>query len=391
MIGGQIQTTNHWIGIAKFGADTVRYLHSNGRMDTVITYPGNIGVYLNFGDASRSFAYISDKYHITPELYITLGLRYDYFSYSKQGQISPRGCIAYEILPTTTLSLALGQYWQEQPLPFYADFRNIGYNKQLANSEADHIVLGLQHILDDGIKLSVESYYKRFKNIAIGEEFIHSYLDSIFWSDKNFAIGKRTSYGIEFLLQKKQVTNYYGTVSVSLSKTIDEDPRLGKEGNTYPSQYDYPVIINLVGGKIVKGVRSWLDDQIFLIKYPSYILPVSDEMEISFKYRYQTGGPYTPLNRTTFKQSRVGGVAWSQFGWISSSDINSARYPDYSRLDIEWISRFYMQNWNINVYIALMNVFNTKNVFYYNYRSDGTIGVTYQFGFFPVGGIEVEF
>ena len=391
MIGGQFQTTNHWDALAKFGSDTVRYLHSDGSMDTVITYPGNIGVHLKFGEVSRSSAYISDKYHISPELYITLGLRYDYFSYSKQGQISPRGCIAYEILPTTTLSLALGQYWQEQPLPFYSDYRNIGYNKQLANEEADHIMLGLQHIMDDGIKLSVESYYKKFKNIAIGEDFVHSYQDSTFFSDKNFTLGKRTSYGVEFLLQKKQVTNYYGTVSISLSQKIDDDPRLGKEGNTYPSQYDYPVIINLVGGKIVKGVRSWLDEQIFFLKYPSYILPFSDEMEISFKYRHQTGGPYTPRTKTTSKQYREGGVQWSQYSWISSSDINSTRYPDYKRLDIEWISRFYLQNWNINVYLALMNVFNTKNVFYYDYRSDGTIGVTYQFGFFPVGGVEIEF
>jgi hypothetical protein len=393
MMGGQIQTTNHWNGMTAFGADTIRYdRNRDGRMDTIVTtYPGNIGTDLKFGDASRMYAYISDKYHITPELYITLGLRSDYFSYSKQGQISPRGCIAYEFLPTTILSLALGQYWQEQPLPYYSDYRSIGYNKQLANAEADHVVFGLQHIMDDGIKLSMETYYKRFKNIGVSENFIHSFLDSTFWSDRNRALGKRTSYGLEFLLQKKQVTNYYGTVSVSLSKTIDNDPRLGKEGNTYPSQYDYPVIVNLVGGKIVKGLRSWLNDQPFFIKYPSYILPFSDEMEISFKYRYQTGGPYTPRNSSTFRQYREGGIKWSQFSWIESSNINSARYPDYSRLDIEWISRFYMENWNINVYIALMNVFNTKNVFFYNYRSDGTIGITYQFAFFPVGGIEVEF
>jgi outer membrane receptor for ferrienterochelin and colicin len=145
MMGGQIQTTNHWTGMTAFGADTIRYdRNRDGRMDTIVTtYPGNIGTDLKFGDASRMYAYISDKYHITPELYITLGLRYDYFSYSRQGQISPRGCIAYEILPTTTLSLALGQYWQEQPLPYYSDYRSIGYNKQLANAEADHVVFGL--------------------------------------------------------------------------------------------------------------------------------------------------------------------------------------------------------------------------------------------------------
>jgi hypothetical protein len=114
-------------------------------------------------------------------------------------------------------------------------------------------------------------------------------------------------------------------------------------------------------------------------------------MEISCKYRYQTGGPYTPNVWTTREQTWEGGVQWSRGAWKSSDQINSVRYPDYSRLDIQWISRFYMQHWNINVYIALMNVCNTKNVFYYEYRTDGTRETVYQFTFFPVGGIEIEF
>ena len=92
---------------------------------------------------------------------------------------------------------------------------------------------------------------------------------------------------------------------------------------------------------------------------------------LAAEYRYQTGGVYTPMESTTSEQVWEGGVQWSRGAWIASDQINSVRYPDYSRLDIQWISRFYMQNWNINVYIALMNVMNTKNVFYYEYRSDG--------------------
>jgi hypothetical protein len=395
MAGAQIQTTSHWTGTTRFLGDSVRYsqtIPGFGTLDTIIVQPdGYIPNNIKFGEASKTFAYISDKYNIMPQLNLTLGLRYDYFTYSQQGQMSPRGSIAYEILPpTTTLSLSAGEYWQTQPLPYYSDRLNRGINKELPNAQSSHMMLGIQHILDEGIKVSLETYYKKFSGIAVSQEFIHS-ADLLYRSDTNLAIGNRRSYGLEFLAQKKQVTNYYGTISISLSKTEDDDPRIGQEGKTYPSQYDYPVILNLVGGKIVKGVRSWLNDQAFFIKYPLYILPLSDEMEVSFRYRYQTGGPYTPQQFSSSQQFWEGGMKWSKGMWKASDRVNSERYPDYSRLDIQWISRFYMQNWNINVYISLMNLFNTKNVFYYEYRSDGTRETVYQFTFFPVGGIEVEF
>ena len=397
MAGVQFQTANHWLGTASYARDTRRYFlptPGNGTLDTIIvSLPnGNIQNNIRFGDASKWYTYLSDKYHLLPQLNLTLGLRYDYFTYSKQGQFSPRGSLSYEIIPpTTTVSLSAGDYWQVQPLPYYADPLNSGINKELPSERAQHIVFGVQHILDEGIKASLEAYYKKFSNVAMNQQFIHSIVDETYRSDTTLAVGKRQSFGLEFFIQKKQVTNYYGTLSVSLSKTEEEDPRIGHEGKTYPSQFDYPVIINLVAGKIVKDIRSWFNDQPFFIKYPAYILPFSDEMEISCKYRYQTGGPYTPNVWTTREQTWEGGVQWSRGAWKSSDQINSVRYPDYSRLDIQWISRFYMQHWNINVYIALMNVCNTKNVFYYEYRTDGTRETVYQFTFFPVGGIEIEF
>jgi hypothetical protein len=394
LLGAQIQTSNRWKNTVQIFSDTVRYFIPQTEMytDPPIVSPGGvIENDLHFGDANKMYTYISDKYRVLPRLTMTLGVRYDYFSFSKQGQFSPRVNIAYEIFPpTTTISLAAGEYWQTQPFPYYGDPQNRWINKELSNAKASHIVLGLQHILDEGIKLSVEAYYKRFQNIVVSKEFIYS-ADKTFRSDSNLAVGQRESYGVEFFLQKKQIANYYGTISVSLSKTEDFDLRIPKLVDRYPSQYDYPVIVTLVGGKVAKGARSWLNDQPFFIKYPLYILPISDEMEISFRYRHQTGGSYTPNDYTPYIQKRVGGIMWSQGAWQASDRINSMRYPDYSRLDLQWISRFYMQSWNINVYIALMNVLNHKNVFYYEYRSDGTIETAYQFAFFPVGGIEVEF
>lgn len=393
-IGGQVQTGRKWDNDVFLAADTSRFdLNRDGIYETspIITPPFNYHSRMKFGDASKYYIFASDKYSISPVLALTLGLRYDHFTYSGRGSLSPRASLAYQIYaPTTTITFATGQYYQTQPFPYYSDYRQVGINTHLDNMKADHYVLGVEHFFDRGLKFSIEGYYKKYNKVAVSEDFVYSAVDT-FWSDKMLPVGERIAYGVEFFMEQKQVEDYYGTLSISLSKTKMKDPRIPKIVDWYNSEYDYPVIVTALAGKVVKGVRDWLDDAPFFLKYPSYILPLSNEMEISFKYRYQTGRPYTPQEYVTWKQDREGGVKWSRGSWIATKDENSARYSNYSRLDLQWLSRFYMKGWNINVYVAMMNVLNTKNVFFENYRSDGTVETVYQFAFFPVFGIEAEF
>jgi hypothetical protein len=393
-VGAQIQTARLWKNDVYVAPDSTRYdLNHDGYHETgpVVT-PG--WIYHDrqgFGDASKYYLYASDRYEAATRLFLTLGLRYDHFTYSGQGSVSPRASIVYQIVPSlTTATFSMGRYYQTHPFPYYGDGRQLGYNRNLANMVADHYVLGFEHILDRGLKLSIEAYYKKYRRLAVSEDFIYSAVDT-FWSDRNLSVGERTAYGLEFFLEQKQVEDYFGTLSVSLSKSREGDPRIPQIRKDYPSEYDYPLILTALAGKVVKGVRSWLNETPFFIKYPSYILPLSDEMEISFKYRYQSGRPYTSSEYVTWKQSREGGVKWSRGAWISSGDRNGARYPSYSRLDLQWLSRFYLSQWNINLFVGLMNVLNNKNVFYENHRSDGTVETVYQFTFFPVVGVEVEF
>ena len=393
-IGGQIQTARAWKNDVFLASDTARFdLDRNGTYETgpVVVPNWVFNQQMGFGDASKYFVYASDRIRMSSRFFLTLGLRYDHFTYSAQGTVSPRASLSYQIIPAvTTLTLALGRYYQTHPLPLYSDRRNLGYNHFLANMQADHYVLGLEHVLDRGLKFSLEAYYKNYRGAAVSEDFVYSAIDT-FWSDRNLTIGQRYAYGAELLVEQKQVEDYFGTLSVSLSKSKEKDPRIPSVVDYYPSDYDYPIIVTVLAGKVVKGVRDWLNTTPFFIRYPSYVLPLSNEMEISFKYRYQTGRPYTPYEYVTWKQEREGGVKWSRGSWMAARSHNSARYSDYSRLDLQWLSRFYLSNWNINIYIALMNVTNTKNVFYENYRSDGTKETVYQFSFFPVGGVEVEF
>jgi hypothetical protein len=391
--GVQLLTVSSWHDRVWAQGDTMRYdLNHDGVFETgpVLVPVSSIDQRLKLGSASKSYAYAQDKFKITPELTLTLGLRYDGFTYSGAGEFSARSSLSYLIAPPTTITLAAGRYPQTHPLPDYGDRLNTGVNRSLPDMRADHVVLGVEHILADGLKMSVEAYYKKYSRIAVSEDFVYSAIDT-FWSDRNLAIGKRRSYGVELLIEKKQVKDLFGMLSVSLSRTEDTDPRVPRLVSSYPSEYDYPVLVTALGGHVVRGLRDVLDEMPFFIKYPSYVLPFSNEMEISFKYRFQTGRPYTPLLATSDRQFREGGIKWSRVAWVESPGINSARYPNYSRLDLQWISRFYFRTWNINVFIALQNVLNTKNVFYQNHRSDGTVETVYQFAFFPVGGVEVEF
>jgi hypothetical protein len=392
--GLQVRSTRKWKNDIFVEADTSRFdLNRDGGFETgpvvvpQYAYHNEMGL----GDVNMYYMYASDKFMITPQFALTLGGRYDHFTYSGRGVLSPRASLSYQLVPQlTTLTFATGLYYQTQPFPYYSDRRDIGYNKTLNDMRATHFVLGFEHIFDLGLKMSIETFYKKYDRIAVSEDFIYSAIDT-FWSDRMLTIGERSAYGIEFFLEQKQVSELFGTVSLSFSRTLEKDPRIPKRADTYPSEYDYPVIVTLIGGKVVKGAREWLNDAPFFLKYPSYLLPLSNEMEISFKYRFQTGRPYTAKEYVSWKQNREGGVKWSRGAWVDSDDYNGARYPNYSRLDLQWLSRFYFNNWNINAYVAIQNILNTKNVFFENYRSDGTRETVYQFAFFPVVGVEIEY
>ncbi len=392
--GAQYQSTWKFDGRSTYESDSMRYdLNSDGIFET---YPprfpaGNVQTHLGLGDAYKLSGYASDKFSIVPRVTLTAGVRYDYFSYSKHGSIGPRTSISYELVPELTrLSFAYGEFYQVQPLPYYSDNRNIGYNRGLQNAHARHFVLSVEQVLDEGLKGSIEVYDKRYSDLAVSEQFIHSLDDPTFRSDRVFTVFDRHSKGIEFFLQQKQVKDFFGTVSYSYSTTTSDDPRIGREGKTYLSEYDYPHILTVVLGKIVKGTRSWLNES--LLKYPAMVLPFSDDMEISLRFRYSSGKPYTPEKFVTNQEEWIGNATWSKGVWINGSgDVNTARYPAYHRLDVQWISRYHMTGWNIVTFIAIQNLYNRDNIASYEYASDGTIQTVHQFAFFPVGGVSVEF
>lgn len=400
MAGGQVLTTTEFKNDIFFNSDTLRFdLNGDGAFEiprsTFVN--GRVNRSIGFGEEFKVGGYLSDRITFTDLLSATVGIRYDYFTYSDKGNISPRVNISYELIPMITrINAAYGEYYQTLSLPFYGDNAGSDKNRSLENAHARHFVLGIEHLMGDGLKGTLEVYSKVYDQIPVTEEFIRS-ADPTFRSDLRQSVGERSSQGIELFIQQKQVENFYGTLSLSYSKTTMKDPRIDLPGFTpvnqgeYPSDYDFPFLLTLVGGQIVHDVRTWLDDAPAYLKYPSMLLPLSDDMEFSVRFRYSSGRPYTLREFTPNIQRREGGITWSKGTWLESSTVNGERYPAYHRLDLQWLSRWHNEGYNIVMVVALQNIYNRANVAGYQYLSDGTRNTIYQFSFFPVVGASVEF
>ncbi len=391
--GASLKTGNYHEDIF-VDADTSRYdVNRDGVFDAVITQPESaFSVNYNLFDQFKYYGYINDKISLFKErLLINAGFRYDYFSYSVKGNFSPRLSLSYYIQSDiTSLNFSYGEYFQNLSYPEYGDRYNTEINRYLDNSHARHFVFGIEHIIADGLKLNLEGYYKKYDHIPVNETFIH-YNDRTFRSEKKLSVGKQNTFGIDLLVQQKLVKDIYGTICFSRMWSKFDDPRIGFEGNTFPSSYDFPYVVTLIVGKRFKDLRDKINEMPLYLRIPTYILPFSNDMEISLRWRYASGIPYTPQIYTASEQHREGGIKWTSGTWIPADNINGARYPAYHRLDIAFSSRFNFDNWAISVFLSLQNIYNRKNIAFYQYVSDGTIENVYQFSFLPVGGIEFLF
>lgn len=282
-----------------------------------------------------------------PRLTITSGIRYDYFELTKETVLNPRISLSYVLHPKVTLNAAYGKYSQD-PSSFQMQWDEV--NKNLTSAKSEQYVLGIENIIRNDIKFSIEAYYKKLDNL-------------FFTSDTSRIItntGSGYAKGIELFLQKKMSDNFVGSVSYTYSVSRRKDNDLQKE---HYYKYDLTHNINLVS---------------------SY--RISDDWQVGLKYVYKTGVPYTPVTGIT----RI-----NDNHYVIEGDVNSGRLPDYHQLDIRVDRIIEFKNWTLNIYLDLWNVYNRKNIIEYDPKimDDGTVynNPINDFAIMPILGISARF
>ena len=373
-----------------FGKNVEHFYDSWMRPDTLFIYDSSGQIidttdYIYTLDIDRDESswkyggYIQLRQHLGTFASVNVGCRYDYFAYTEKGYLSPRAAISFHILDGTDINLAYGRHYQS---PQWYELVLDSQNHYIHSKYTDQIVLGLEHLLSDDIKLTVEGYYKYYQQVAIARSWTTA--DPNDWDNVYVNQGEGYARGIEVFLQKKVMRNFWGTFSYSYSVARANDPR--ESEREYSWDFDYGNVLTVIGGYRQDFTQfDWYSDfkSSWWYKLLAFIpLMPSDISEYTLKFRYLGGKPYTP---------ETWHYEWKTWTVDGDQLINSDRMAPYQRFDIMISQRWFFNRWNLKTYFEVENLFNHPNVWDYLYKDNGERETIYQFGRMVIGGVIVEF
>lgn len=296
------------------------------------------------------------------KLRMSVGARLDYFNGIKaKYNFNPRISFSYSISELANMNLSIGSYSQS---PSYIWLAAIPSNKELKAVKVNQIVLGYERNLDEDLRLKLEAYTKQYSDYPTS--LIRPYLvlantgAGYSGSDDNFSSfgfeplvskGKGNVNGLELSLQKKSSeVPHYGIISITYSKARFT----GLDGIERDGTYDQRLIINASGG-----------------------YRFNEKWEISGKFKFATGNPYTPFNDD---------------GTQSVINYNSKRFKSFHSVDLRVDRRWEFEGWNLITYLDIQNIYNNKNtnIIRWDYRKN-KVADNNSIGILPSIGISVEF
>ena len=249
------------------------------------------------------------------------GIRFDYLDKTREGVISPRFNIAYDLNDHMSLSFDYGWYYQS-PLAY-----EIGVNPNLNFKKAESIGVGIKHQISDELSVNLELYNKNFFDLVT--------IDNNTWKFSSDGFG--FARGAELYIQFKLSDNLAGWISYSYSLAKR------KEGTIRTQEYFAFDRTNLIST---------------IINYR-----FEEVWALGAKYRYGDGTPFTPVIGRNYDASN------SDYSPILGRQ-NSSRYPSYSRFDLRLTRQLILGNYKVELYLELLNLLNSKNVVHWMYNEE---------------------
>lgn len=302
-------------------------------------------VVVNFGSAIDFFKYGAfgqvSRNFFNKKLLVSAGLRTDMNSFIAEGNnplktLSPRLSFAYHLNEKFDLTASVGSY---SKIPTYTA---LGYrdnqgelvNKDMKYIQSNHYVLGAQYLPNQGMRITVEGFYKTYANYPVsivnGSSLANqgSQFGSI-GSEALTSIGKGQTYGFEVFVQQKLVKKLFYVLSYTFVRSLYS----GLDGELIPSAWDNRHLFSSTLG--LKFGKGW---------------------QLGLKYRLAGGTPYTPYDLEASQQN----FATLGNGILDYTSLNSERLTTFNQLDFRLDKIVNYKKVSFDFYVDLQNVLFSK-------------------------------
>ncbi|WP_297983458.1 TonB-dependent receptor [uncultured Chryseobacterium sp.] len=277
-------------------------------------------------------------------LQISVGARIDGSNFSEATQnplkqFSPRISLSYRFAPRWSFNVNSGIYYQ---LPAYTglgfNLNNVLVNqKTLKYIKNHHYVGGLEFNGKNNLRLTLEGYYKKYRNypFSLRNQISLANMGADFGVVGNEPLDSRgfgETYGIEFLAQKRTLNNFYGILAYTYGFSKFSDVN----GNLLPSSWDSKHILTFTTGKFFK--RNW---------------------NLGARFRMQSGLPETPYDLSRSALVTIWNV--SNGPVQDFSQLNTLRGNVAHQLDLRAEKKWVFKKWQFTTYIDVVNVYGSQN------------------------------
>lgn len=252
--------------------------------------------------------------------------------------VDPRLWLRFKISDANAVKGSVGLYSQA---PDSTDLERPPFgNPNLTFERAFQTSFGFEQRLTENLNVDVTGFYnRRFDNVVSpGRRIVNE--DGTVTQEQYSNAGLGRAYGMELMLRHDVTKNFFGWLAYTLSRS--EVRRAGSTAGYALSNNDQTHILTLVA---------------------SYRLPYG--FELGGRFRYVTGAIKTPITHSyDIYQADSNGYSPTR------GELNSVRRPDFHQLDVRIDKSFLFQQWTLNVYLDVQNVYNRANeeASFFDYR-----------------------
>lgn len=275
------------------------------------------------GDRTILSPYVDLAWQVTDTWTLNPGLRLE--SYQNSSGFSyfgpePRFATRWDVSETTTLKGQVGHHRQ----PPFEEQQSVSVgNPGLEAQKSWQYALGIDQQIGESVLADVQVFYKDMWGLVVSPDPLE---DTV---DVSVSDGVGRVYGLEAIIRHDPTEMFFGWISYTLMRAERRD----RPSEAWrPFDYDQTHILTAVG-----------------------VFQLGSGWEAGFRFRHTTGNPYDPITGGIYNVD-------TDFFLPVYGAPNSGRLPDFQQLDLRVDKKWIYDDWMLNLYLEVQNVYLHENV-----------------------------